>query len=133
MPFKAWCIHVDFGAFCHQFIWLRNTALPTATNARGLCCTLFCGDYDISFHYSDVMMSAMASEITGVSIIRSTVGSGADQRKHQSTASLFLFDDVIMLRNCVVELHIPCRTGLLTLCQGPLLLTWFNLNPSMDK
>ena len=38
-------------------------------------------------HYSDVIMSAMASQITGVSIIYSTVCSGAYQRKHQSTAS----------------------------------------------
>ena len=33
-------------------------------------------------------MSAMASQITGVSIVCSTVGSCADQRKHQSFASL---------------------------------------------
>ena len=33
-------------------------------------------------------MSAMTSQITGVSIIYSTVCSGADQRKHQSSASL---------------------------------------------
>ena len=39
-------------------------------------------------HYNDVIMSAMASEITSVSIICSTVCSGADQRKHQSSASL---------------------------------------------
>ena len=33
-------------------------------------------------------MSAMASHITGVSIVCSIVGSGVDQRKHQSSASL---------------------------------------------
>ena len=33
-------------------------------------------------------MSAMASQITGASIVSSTVCSGADQRKHQSSASL---------------------------------------------
>ena len=33
-------------------------------------------------------MSAMASQITGVSIVYSTVCSGADQWKHQSSASL---------------------------------------------
>ena len=33
-------------------------------------------------------MAAMASQITGVSIVSSTVCSGADQRKHQSFASL---------------------------------------------
>ena len=39
-------------------------------------------------HYSDVIMSAMASKITGVSTVCSTICSGADQRKHQSSASL---------------------------------------------
>ena len=68
-------------------------------------------------HYSDVIMSLMASQITGVSIVCSTVGSGAGQRKQKSPASLafvrgihrwlvnhkrpiahkmFPFDDVIM-------------------------------------
>ena len=39
-------------------------------------------------HYNDVIISAMASQITGVSIACSAVGSGTDQRKHQSSASL---------------------------------------------
>ena len=41
-----------------------------------------------SIHYSDVIMSVIASQITGVSIVCSTVCWGADQRKHQSSASL---------------------------------------------
>ena len=41
----------------------------------------------ISSHYSDVIMSAMVSQITGVSSVYSTVCSGADQRKHQGSAS----------------------------------------------
>ena len=68
-------------------------------------------------------MSAMVSQITGASIVYSTVCSGADQRTHQSSASLafvrgihrwpvnsshkgpvtrkmFPFDDVIMTTNC---------------------------------
>ena len=71
-------------------------------------------------HYNDVIMSAMASQITSLAIVYSIVYSVADQRKHQSPASLafvqgihrwpvnsphkgpatwkmFLFDDVIML------------------------------------
>ena len=71
------------------------------------------------YNYNDVIMSAVASQITSVSIVCATVGSGADQRKHQSSASrafvrgihrwpvnyphkgpvtrkMFLFDDVIM-------------------------------------
>ena len=39
-------------------------------------------------HYNDVIMSAMASQITGISIVCSTVGSDADQRKHLSSAAL---------------------------------------------
>ena len=41
-------------------------------------------------HYSDVIMSAMASPITSLNltIVYSTVYSGADQRKHQSSALL---------------------------------------------
>ena len=74
---------------------------------------------NIYHHYSDVIMSAMASQITSLTIVYSAVYSGPDQRKHQSSASLaffrgihrgpvnssqkwpvtrkmFLFDDVIM-------------------------------------
>ena len=70
-------------------------------------------------HYHDVIISAMASQITGVSIVYSTVCSCADQRGYQSSTSLafvrgihrwpvnsphkwpvtrkmILFDDVIM-------------------------------------
>ena len=39
-------------------------------------------------HYDDVTMSLMASQITSLMIAYSTVYSGADQRKHQSSASL---------------------------------------------
>ena len=42
----------------------------------------------ISAHYSDVIMSAKASQITGVSIVYSTVNSDGDQRKNQSSAAL---------------------------------------------
>ena len=39
-------------------------------------------------HYSDVIMGAMASQITSITIVHSTVYSGADQRKLQSSSSL---------------------------------------------
>ena len=41
-------------------------------------------------HYNEVIMGAMASRLTGVSVVYSTGFSDADQRKHQSTASLAL-------------------------------------------
>ena len=72
------------------------------------------------FHYNDVIMSTMASQITSLTIVYSIVCSGTDQIIHQSSASLafvrgihrwqvnsphkwpvtrkiFPFDDVIML------------------------------------
>ena len=39
-------------------------------------------------HYNDVIMGAIASQITGLTIVYSIVYSDADQRKHQSSASL---------------------------------------------
>ena len=39
-------------------------------------------------HYGDVMIGTMASQITSLTIVYTTVYSGADQRKHQSSASL---------------------------------------------
>ena len=73
-------------------------------------------------HYNDVIMGAIESQITGLTIVNSVVYSGADQRKHESSASLafvqglhrgsmnslhkwpvtrkmFPFDDVIMCLN----------------------------------
>ena len=39
-------------------------------------------------HYSDVIMTTMASQITSLTVVCATVYSDADQRKHQSSASL---------------------------------------------
>ena len=68
------------------------------------------------YHYTDVIMGAIASQIISITIVCSTVYSDADQRKHHRSASLafvwgeftgpqmasnaemFLFDDVIMFR-----------------------------------
>ena len=38
-------------------------------------------------HYDDVIMGAIGSQITSLTIVYSTVYSGADQSKHQSSAS----------------------------------------------
>ena len=40
------------------------------------------------FHYTDVIMTTMASQITSLTVVYSTVYSDADQRKHQSSTSL---------------------------------------------
>ena len=89
------------------------------------------------FHYNDVIMGTMASQITSLTIVYSSVYSGADQRKHQSSASLAflrgihrwpansphkgpvtrkmsLFDDVIMYQGCFTaqgqSRHCPCAS-----------------------
>ena len=77
------------------------------------------------YHYNDVIMSTMTSQITSLLIVYSTVHSSANQRKHQSSASLafvrgihrwpvnspykwpvtrkmFPLDDVIMIALCAV-------------------------------
>ena len=41
-------------------------------------------------HYDDIIMGMKASQITSLTIIYSVIYSGADQRKHQSSASLAL-------------------------------------------
>ena len=40
------------------------------------------------WHYNDAIMSSLASEVTSLTIVYSTVYSGADQRKHRSSTSL---------------------------------------------
>ena len=42
----------------------------------------------LTAHYDDVIMGAIASQITSLTIVHSTVYSDADQRKYQSAASL---------------------------------------------
>ena len=71
---------------------------------------------DSTRHYDDVTMSRMASQITSLTTVYSTVYPGLDQRKHQSPASLafvrhkwpvtrklFPFDDVIRSNRIAVR------------------------------
>ena len=76
--------------------------------------------HEVRWHYNDIIMGAIASQITSLTIVYSSVYSDADQRKHQSSVSLafmrgihrglvnsphkwpvtrkmFPFDDVIMI------------------------------------
>ena len=39
-------------------------------------------------HYNDVIMNAMASQVTSLTVVYATVYLDADQRKHQISASL---------------------------------------------
>ena len=70
------CLHMTNDAH-----WLVMNSLKDTSHCN---CKVTCS----VFHYSDVMMMAMVSQIIGVSIVCSTVCSSADQRKHQSSESL---------------------------------------------
>ena len=69
----------------------KSTWLITSTT-NWYICYMPCAPWDLvsssTHHYNDVIMGAMASQITSISFVYWTVCSGADQRKHQSSASL---------------------------------------------
>ena len=89
------CIYVIYPSFwriraCHedvgQTMMARHLSIFIATGDAGKI--WFASIEKFSIYYSDVIMSAMASLITSVSIVYSTVCSGTDERKHQRSASL---------------------------------------------
>ena len=49
---------------------------------------LCCLQISVALHYTDVIMGTIASQITSLAIVYSTVYSDADQRKHHNSASL---------------------------------------------
>ena len=57
----------------------------TRTRTQNL---VVCGQTNQWHHYDDVIMGTIASQITSLPSVYSTVYSGADQSKHQSSASL---------------------------------------------
>ena len=104
-----------------------------------ITCTQITQFNDTWMHYNDVIMDTIASQITSLTIVYSTVYSDADQRKHQSSASLafvrgihrgpvnsphkwpvtrkmFPFDDVIMappgLEELIIQLFAVWRENL---------------------
>ena len=60
----------------------------TSTKRLEVSFTPMVSAHSVLCHYSDVIMGAMASQTPSLVIVYSTVYSGADQRKHQSSASL---------------------------------------------
>ena len=105
------------------FVWNDAKMLLSLKPANNACnCRTFIFPFHMkSYHYSDVIMTTIASQITSLAIVYSTIYSDADERKHQSSASLafvrgihrgpvnsphkwpvtrkmFPFDDVIMIK-----------------------------------
>ena len=85
----------SFGIFRLKFNFLSGLSLgQTVDNEKGPA-----GDVPVSIwgitdlyfvrpHYGDVIMGAIACQITSLTIVYSTVYSDADQKIHQSSASL---------------------------------------------
>ena len=112
------CPHYFFKIW-ENFFYIKNFVQSYSTDIVSI------------FHYDDVIMMAIASQITTLTIVYSTVYSGAHQRKHQSSASLafvrgihrgpvnsphkwpvtrkmFPFDDVIM---SYYKSRVSCQKG----------------------
>ena len=98
----CWIRHQLFRKLNMKFIFLKwyKTKRFFASWSLYRCQTSSCligattkkthdGQWDILFmHYNDVIMGTIASQITSLAIVYSTDYSDADQRKHQSSASL---------------------------------------------
>ena len=135
------CIHIHkwIVIYMHSLFSLSNEFTTTISSTR-LCHNLTCHCPTIlltSCHYGDVIMGAIASQITSLTIVYTIVYSDADQIKHQSSAplafvweihrgpvnsphkwpvtrKLFPFDDVIMhciFNLCYCEWRGPISSG----------------------
>ena len=73
-------------------IWMENIMVTTNDQWGGKCFQInhevIMWSTMLIHHYCDVIMAAMASQITSLTIVYSTVYSVLDQRKHQNSASL---------------------------------------------
>ena len=74
--------YIASGITSSSYIIIAVKEVERANNIRRY------GVTEILNHYDDVIMGAIASQITSLTIVYSTVYSDADQRKHQSCASL---------------------------------------------
>ena len=125
--FVVWCCNREL-ATCHIYrLGISVSPARSGTVAWTTYCQLK--------HYDDAIMGEIASQITSLDIVYSTVYSGADQSKHQSSASLafvwgihrgpvnsphkwpvtrkmFPFDDVIMECPSVCAIVITLRCPL---------------------
>ena len=90
--------------------------------------TCFVGT-SICIHYNDVIMGSIASQITSLTIVYWIVYLDADQRKHQSSASLaFVW---VIHRGPVNSLHkwpVTRKMFPFDTCKNPLDSTWCGLN-----
>ena len=75
---------VLLGPQINDFDWKRGVERGIRFGREGGCNW----EQKFSEHYNDVIMTTMASQITSLTVVYSTVYSDANQRKHQSSTSL---------------------------------------------
>ena len=90
-------MHCWTGGWFNCCLSCKKVSMTLSHHNRGLAWCQLCRHWRrdklsttcvATIRHSDVIMSAMASQITGVLIVYSTVCSCADQRKHKKYASL---------------------------------------------
>ena len=95
------CWYFEIGAdrigyvYINLWCWRNHTVRVSFIVGRIMAETMLSWDHGIQAscwfivtHYNDVIMTTMASQITSLTVVYSIVYSDADQRKHQSSASL---------------------------------------------
>ena len=89
--FNSWCVHWVLGYDNSVLLneWhVQNYFMSYIYTSISLCCVTITLLYISSLHYSDVIMGTIVSQIISLMTVYLTVFSDADQRKHQSSASL---------------------------------------------
>ena len=81
------CIYVSFEVYMLTCSW-RNLKCITLKEFPYSALTVSLLHQKKPTHYGDVVMGTVASQISSLTIVYSTIYSDADQRKHQSSASL---------------------------------------------
>ena len=89
-----WCLLYGYSVILNSNHWKpfidRSPVYPVISSTGAPCFKYLTAYYysSLKIHYNDVIMGAMASQITSLTIVYSTVYSDTDQRKYQSSASL---------------------------------------------
>ena len=126
-----------------NYIWVRSRNCGCLVT--WFCYQMIAKPGNKTAHYHDVIMTTVASQITSLAVVYSTVYSDADQRKHQSSASLafvwgihrgsvnsphkgpvtrkmFPFDDVIMRSSVTWPIW---HLATVSICYARLSLSYF--------
>ena len=118
----GYCGKYIHSCYLSEWLWVYELNIYNGTSYCLLALLLNLGHDSlmvIKFHYNDIIISMMASQITSLTMVYSSVYSGAHQRKHQSTSldfvrgihqwpvnsahkgpvtrKIFPFDDIIMI------------------------------------